>query len=53
MDLNRLSTGDKVTGVSGIVLLISSFFPWLGFSYDGGSFGSASASKSAWGSPSR
>lgn len=43
MDINRLNTGEKVIGVSGILLLIFSFFPWLGFSYAG-----FSASKSAW-----
>jgi hypothetical protein len=43
LDINRLNTGEKVVGVSGILLLIFSFFPWLGFSYAG-----FSASKSAW-----
>ena len=43
MDINKLNTGEKVIGVSGILLLIFSFFPWLGFSYAG-----FSASKSAW-----
>jgi hypothetical protein len=43
MDLSKLSTGDKVTGVSGILLLIFSFFPWLGFSV-----GSFSESRGAW-----
>jgi hypothetical protein len=43
LDINRLNTGEKVIGVSGIVLLVFSFFPWLGFSYAG-----FSASKSAW-----
>lgn len=43
MDLNKLSTGDKVIGVSGILLFIFSFFKWLGFSY-----GPFSASESAW-----
>lgn len=43
MDLSKLSTGDKVVGVSGIALLIFSFFPWLGFSYRG-----FSESRSAW-----
>ncbi len=33
MDLNKLSLGDKIIAVSGILLLIFSFFPWLGFSY--------------------
>lgn len=43
MDLSKLSLGDKVIAVSGILLLIFSFFPWLGFS-----FGSVSESRSAW-----
>src|SRR6188472_2913461 len=43
MDLNKLTLGDKIIAVSGILLLIFSFFPWLGFSV-----GSFSESKSAW-----
>jgi len=43
LDINKLNTGEKVIGVSGILLLVFSFFPWLGFSYAG-----FSASKSAW-----
>jgi hypothetical protein len=43
LDINKLNTGEKVIGVSGILLLVFSFFPWLGFSYGG-----FSASKSAW-----
>jgi len=43
VDINKLNTGEKVIGVSGVLLLIFSFFPWLGFSYAG-----FSASKSAW-----
>ncbi len=43
MDLNKLTLGDKIMGVSGILLLIFSFFPWLGFSY-----GPFSTSGSAW-----
>jgi len=43
MDLSKLSTGDKITGGSGILLLLFSFFPWLGFSYGG-----FSESRSAW-----
>ncbi|HEY3669301.1 MAG TPA: hypothetical protein VGN51_00060 [Acidimicrobiia bacterium] len=43
MDINKLNTGEKVIGVSGILLLIFSFFPWLGFSYRG-----FSDSSSAW-----
>ncbi len=43
VDINKLNTGEKVIGVSGILLLVFSFFPWLGFSYAG-----FSASKSAW-----
>jgi hypothetical protein len=43
LDINRLNTGEKVIGVSGILLLIFSFFPWLGFSFRG-----FSESSSAW-----
>ena len=43
MDLNKLTLGDKIIAVSGILLLIFSFFPWLGFSA-----GSFSESRSAW-----
>ena len=43
VDINRLNTGEKVIGISGILLLIFSFFPWLGFSFAG-----FSESKSAW-----
>jgi hypothetical protein len=43
MDLNKLSLGDKIIAVSGILLLIFSFFPWLGFSA-----GTFSESRSAW-----
>ena len=46
MDLNKLNTGEKVTGVSGIVLLVFSFFPWLGFSSTAGL--RSRPSKSAW-----
>ena len=54
MDINRLNTGEKVIGVSGILLFVFSFFSWLGISVStsvlGRSFGT-SASKSAWGFP--
>jgi hypothetical protein len=43
LDINRLNTGEKVIGISGILLLIFSFFPWLGFSA-----GSLSSDSSAW-----
>jgi hypothetical protein len=41
MDLNKLSTADKVIGVSAIVFLIAFFLPWWGIDTD---FGSASNS---------
>jgi hypothetical protein len=54
LDINRLNTGEKVIGVSGILLFVFSFFNWLGISVSGSvlgrSFGT-SASKSAWGFP--
>ena len=54
MDVNKLNTGEKVIGVSGILLFVFSFFSWLGISVSGSvlgrSFGT-SAAKSAWGFP--
>ena len=42
MDLSKLSTGDKVIGISAAVYLVAMFLPWYGFDYDsivgGGSF---------------
>jgi len=43
MDLNKLSNGDKVIGISSILLVLLSFFPWFG--KDG--FG-VSYSESGW-----
>lgn len=43
MDLNKLSTGDKVLAGSGIVLFIASFLTW--FEYDAGF---PSVSESGW-----
>lgn len=34
MDLNKLSTGDKVIAGSGILFLISTFLPWWGLDLD-------------------
>ncbi len=49
MDLSKLTTGDKVVGVSGIVLFIFSFFSWLGVDITIGGLGSyGSSSASAW-----
>ena len=48
-DLNKLSTGDKVIGVSGIVLIIFSFFQWLGVKVELKGIVAAEASKSGWG----
>jgi hypothetical protein len=45
IDLNKLSTGDRVIGVSGILLFVFSFFNWFGVEVEG--FGSDA--KSAWG----
>jgi hypothetical protein len=51
LDINRLNTGEKVIGVSGILLFVFSFFNWLGVSVSGSSSFGLSASKSAWGFP--
>lgn len=47
MDLNKLTTGDRVIAISGIVLFIFSFFDWLGAEASAGGF-SVSQAKSAW-----
>jgi hypothetical protein len=41
MDLNKLSTADKVIGVSAIVFLIAFFLPWWGLDTEFGSFDNA------------
>lgn len=46
MDLNKLSTSDKVIAGSAIALFIFSFLPW--FEIDFGGFGSASANGWEW-----
>ena len=48
MDLARLTMGDRVIGISGIVLFIASFFNWLGAKVDQGPF-EVSDAKSGWG----
>jgi len=50
LDLKKLSTGEWVTAVSGVVLLVASFFHWYSVSVDIGPF-HASASRNGWQSP--
>jgi hypothetical protein len=47
MDTSRLTTGDMIAGVGGVVLLISLFLPWYGVSVDIAGV-SASTSGSGW-----
>ena len=47
MDTSRLTTGDMIAGVGGVVLLISLFLPWYGVSIDIGGV-SASDSGTGW-----
>jgi hypothetical protein len=47
MDSSRLTTGDMIAGVGGVVLLISLFLPWYGVSVDIAGV-SASTSGSGW-----
>jgi hypothetical protein len=47
MDTSRLTTGDMIAGVGGIVLLISLFLPWYGVSIDVAGV-SASDSGTGW-----
>ena len=54
MDMSKLTTGDRVIGISAILLLIFSFLPWFEASVDfgGGDLGidfSESASENGWG----
>jgi hypothetical protein len=35
MDLNKLTTGDRVVAVSAIVFLVAMFLPWYGLSIEG------------------
>lgn len=46
MDLKKLTTGDWVVGVSGVVLLIASFLPW--YEYELLGFGSESRNGWEW-----
>lgn len=39
MDLNKLTTGDKVVAVSGVLLFIFAFFKWYGITVPGGTAG--------------
>ena len=52
MDVNRLSDGEKIVGVSAILLLLDMFiFKWFGLKADVGFAGiSAEGSRNAWGS---
>jgi hypothetical protein len=49
-DVNKLSNGDKVIGVSGIALLIFSFFKWYGYDLGNGNrvLGLGDVSWGAW-----
>jgi len=47
MDVNRLTQGEKIAGVSAILLFIFMFFDWFSYSISGGSFG-ISAGGNAW-----
>src|SRR5690348_13373048 len=43
MDMSKLTNGDKIIGISGVLLFIFSFFKWLGYS-----FGPITVSQNAW-----
>jgi hypothetical protein len=47
MDLKKLSTGEKIIGISGIVLFLSSFLDWFGAEIEG--VPGASGADNAWG----
>ncbi|HWB68710.1 MAG TPA: hypothetical protein VG518_01910, partial [Solirubrobacterales bacterium] len=50
MDLNRLTQGEKIAGVSAILLFIFMFFDWYSVSISGGgqSFGVSGSGGNAW-----
>jgi hypothetical protein len=48
VDTSKLSVGDKIAAVSGIVLLIALFLPWYGVDVDFGGVATASADGNAW-----
>jgi hypothetical protein len=47
--LNELSLGEKVAGISGILLLLFSFFTWFKKDYSAGSFSGTYNGHSGWG----
>jgi len=51
VDLSKLSTGDKVIVISGIALLVFSFFSWFEGTVQLGSADVSAGTKSAWGVP--
>jgi hypothetical protein len=49
MDLDRLTTGEKIAGAAAIVLLISMWFAWFGFDNPGAALGiGGSITFNAW-----
>jgi hypothetical protein len=49
MDVNRLSTGEKIAGAAAVLLFISMFFAWFGYEIPGGELGiGGSFSFNAW-----
>jgi hypothetical protein len=50
VDLKKLTPGEITTAISGVVLLVFSFFHWYSVSYDIGPY-SGSVSRNGWQSP--
>ncbi len=51
MDVNQTSTGEKIAGVSGVVLILIMFiFKWFGLKANFGGLASAEVTRNAWGS---
>lgn len=48
MDTSKLSLGEQIAAVSGLVLLISLFLPWYGIDVNLGGIAAGSTSFSAW-----
>ncbi|HEV2858877.1 MAG TPA: hypothetical protein VGW80_10795 [Solirubrobacterales bacterium] len=52
MDIDKLTTGEKIAGIAAVALFISMFFAWFGFDNPGEALESAAASPSTPGSRS-
>jgi hypothetical protein len=48
MDVEKLNTGEKVAGISAVLLFIFMFFDWFSVEVSGGAFSASGSGGSAW-----